>query len=405
MDTASWAERFANRKQGLRRFRKQQGTIVERSNAFWVRFYRDGGDGTRIKVTEKLCDKTKEFPSADCHAVTVLRDVRMAQVNAEHHKELSAPTPLPQAPPLTMGAFWVTTYQPWVLANRRWSTHRGYKIIWEQYLQDELETKALSEYRTVDGSRLLTGLASRLNRNSLAHVRSLMSGIFSHATSLGLIDRNPIRDVKVLARVRPPKPRVKYTPEETVDVLNALTEPEAKLFFAFCAVLAMRPEETAATRWENIDIKAGVLKVREAAPYGKLGELKTEQSIRDLHFGEDVRGFIEAWHNAMGKPTTGFLFTYNGVDPVNSNNFSRDRIAAQAKKACARWCGLYSGRHGAAKTLYNQDGDLRAAYQSLGNSLEVVMATYVEPDTATGKVSSLKMQAALSKGLNKKEKL
>src|SRR5712675_83562 len=91
-----------------------------RSNAFWVRFYRDGEDGTRIKVTEKLCDKTKEFFSVDCHAVTVLRDVRMAQVNADHHKELSTPTPLPQAPPLDIGTFWLTTYQPWVLANRRW---------------------------------------------------------------------------------------------------------------------------------------------------------------------------------------------------------------------------------------------------------------------------------------------
>jgi integrase len=228
-----------------------------------------------------------------------------------------------------------------------------------------------------------------------------MSGIFSHATSLGLLDRNPIRDVKVLARVRPPKPRVKYTPEETAAVLNALTEPDAKLFFALCGVLAMRPEETAAVRWENIDLKAGVLKVREAAPYGKLGELKTEQSQRDLHFGEDVRGFIEAWHNVMGKPTTGFLFTFNGADPVNSNSFSRDRITAQAKKACARWCGLYSGRHGAATTLYHQDGDVRAAYQNLGNSLEVVIATYIEPDTATGRVSSLKMQDALGKELKK----
>jgi hypothetical protein len=54
-----------------------------------------------------------------------------------------------------------------------------------------------------------------------------------------------------------------------------------------------------------------------------------------------------------------------------------------------------------ATRLYNQDGDVRAAYQVLGNSLQVVIQTYVEADTATGKVGSLKMQESLSKHLNK----
>src|SRR5258708_39650356 len=90
-------------------------------------------------------------------------------------------------------------------------------------------------------------------------------------------------DAEISVKVRKAKPRVKYTQEETAAILNALDEPDAKLFFAFCAVLAMRPEEAAAMKWENIDLKAGALKVREAAPYGKLGELKTEESQRDLH--------------------------------------------------------------------------------------------------------------------------
>jgi len=383
-----------------RRFRKQQGTIVERSGAFWLRFYRDGEDGERVKVTEKLCDKTKEFHSVECHAVTVLRDIRMAQINAEHHKQLSAPTPLPKEPPLTIGAFWLGTYLPWVEANKRFSTTRGYKYVWSLYLKDELETKALSEYRTVDASEFLDRLAKKLNENTLASVRSLMSGIFKRACSKGIINVNPMRDAEVSVKVRRAKPRVKYTLEEIAAILNALDQPDAKLFFAFCAVLAMRPEEAAAVKWENIDLKAGVLKVREAAPYGVLGELKTEQSQRDLHFGEDVRGFIEAWHKVMGKPKTGLLFEDANHQPINHNNFAKYRIKPFAEKVCARWSGCYSGRHGAATRLYNQDGDVRAAYQQLGNSLEVVIKTYVEPDTEVGKVSSLKMQAALSKQLN-----
>jgi integrase len=91
----------------------------------------------------------------------------------------------------------------------------------------------------------------------------------------------------------------------------------------------------------------------------------------------------------------------NGVDPINHNNFAKYRIKSKAGKVCLRWNGCYSGRHGVATRLYNQDGDVRAAYQVLGNSLQVVIQTYVEADTATGKVGSLKMQESLSKHLNK----
>jgi hypothetical protein len=116
-------------------------------------------------------------------------------------------------------------------------------------------------------------------------------------------------------------------------------------------------------KWENIDLTINMLMVREAAPYGELGELKTERSKRDLNIIEPVRNYVKAWHLAMGEPKTGLLFTSNGVDPVNSNSFARYRIAPSAKRVCARWCGLYSGRHGAATRLFALTRDPRAACQ------------------------------------------
>lgn len=389
-----------------RRFRKQQGTIVERSNAFWVRFYRDGEEGARVKVTEHLCDKSKEFPSADCRAVELLRDAHMVRVNTDQHKALSAPpTPLPKETAITIGAFWLTTYLPWAQNNLRGSTSRGYEKIWGQYLKAELETRSLSEYTTLDANEFLTKLAARLNRNSLAHVRSLMSGIFKHAKNTRgrnnkpLIIENPMHDVKVLVRVRDAGEMVAYSHEETMTILNALTRTDAKLFFALCAVLGMRPSEAAAVKWENINLDGGVLKVREAAPYGKLGELKTKKSKRDLKIIEPVRTYIEAWHSEMKEPKAGLLFTPDGSKPINHSDFAKRWVKPQAEKVCSRWNGCYSGRHGAATDLYNQDGDVRAAYQVLGNSLEVVMQTYVKPDTEQGATGLKKREQVFLKAM------
>ncbi len=126
--------------------------------------------------------------------------------------------------------------------------------MWSLYLKDELETKPLSTYSTLDASELLDRLAKKLNENTIASVRSLMSGIFKRATNTkgpngkALVDRNPMRDAEISVKIRKAKPRVKYTQEETAAILNALDQPYEKLFFAFCAVLAMRPEEAAAMK-------------------------------------------------------------------------------------------------------------------------------------------------------------
>lgn len=269
-------------------------------------------------------------------------------------------------------------------ANKRFSTLRGYEYVWKLYVNAELTTRPIDSYRTIDASEFLTGLTKRLNGKSLSHVRALMSSLFSHAANAKdsngnpYVERNPIRDVKVLANAAESGERVAYTPEETVAIINAIERAEAKLFFALCAVLGMRPSEAAAVRWENFS--DGVLKVREAAPYGVLGPLKTKKSKRDLIITEPVTSLLATYRESLSTPAEGLLFVRDG-EPINHNNFAKYFIKPYAVKIVGeRWKGCYSGRHGAATTLYNQEGDVRAAYQVLGNSLEVVMATYVRPD-------------------------
>jgi integrase len=293
-----------------------------------------------------------------------------------------------------------------VKANKRFSTLRGYEYCWKLYVKHELAHRPLNSYRTIDASEFLTGLTTRLNGNSLSHVRALMSGIFAHAVNTkgpngeAFVDHNPIRDVKVLANQGKSKERVAYTPEETIAIIHAIQRTDAKLFFALCAVLGMRPSEAAAVKWKNIS--NGVLKVRETAPYGVLGALKTKKSKRDLHITEPVTSLLAKYRESLSTPAVGLWFA-NGDHPINHNSFAKYSIKPYAMKVCSRWNGCYSGRHGAATTLYSQDGDVRAAYQVLGNSLEVVMATYVKPDDEQGKAGQVKYEQALLKAMNKQK--
>lgn len=360
-----------------KRFREQTGTVVTRADGFYIRFYRDC-DGKRTKVTERLCD-LNTAPKLR----SLLQRSHMSAINNARHTALKSPTA--EAPTVTVGAFWKETYFPWVQQNKRPSTVRGYESDWKIYVKPELETTPIDAFTTVNACDLLDRMVTvkDLNESTLAHVKSLCSGIFSYAVRKGLIKVNPWREASESVKVRKAKVRVKYTPEETVAILRALTKPDAKLFFALCAVMGMRPSEVAATKWEHMNWKTNVYQVCEAAPYGVIGDTKTERSKRPLPV-KPVLPLLKAWHDVCGKPTAGLIFTTTNGEAVNSVSFNKYHIKPQAEKACARYCGLYAGRHGAATTLYNETGDIRAAYQILGNSLQVVMSTYVGTDVSAG---------------------
>ena len=369
-----------------RRFREQTGTIVKRTDGFYIRYYKDV-EGVRTKVTDRLCDLGTSAKSLGLQQRSF-----MSGVNTTHHTALQSPT---QAPALTIGGFWTATYLPWLTANKRASTVRGYSFDWKLYVKPELNNRTFDGYTTVDACELLDRMVTvnKLNVSTLAHVKSLCSGIFATAVRKGIINVNPWREAKESVKVRPKKTRIAYTPEETMAITNAIETADAKLFFTLVAVMGMRPSEVAACKWENLE--GDVYHVREAAPYGNLGDTNTERSKRDLTIIEPVLSLLKAWHHASGSPTTGLMFDGFDHGPVNHNNFSKYRIAPFAEKVCPRWCGLYAGRHGAATSLYNLTGDIRAAYQNLGNSLEVVMSTYVKPDVSAGKAGMSKYEDAL----------
>ena len=56
--------------------------------------------------------------------------------------------------------FWDDIYLPHVEKNKRTSTVRGYKAIWDQHLKDHFTGYALGEYRTHYGTALLNSLTA-----------------------------------------------------------------------------------------------------------------------------------------------------------------------------------------------------------------------------------------------------
>src|SRR5579872_5587991 len=135
-------------------------------------------------VRHKLAEKSDKFHSASCAPIKKLLQAHMAIVNSEIGQEESP----------AIKDFFTSTYLPWVEKNKRHSTLFSYKQIWDQHLSSHVGDTSVSEYRTSDASKFLGQLSAKYNRNTVAHVRSSLSGIFSIACNLGLIDRNPVSE-------------------------------------------------------------------------------------------------------------------------------------------------------------------------------------------------------------------
>lgn len=219
-----------------RRQRHQTGSVWLKSGSWYLRFYANVG-GERKQVARFLAPKDDAHHSKTCKAVQDLAAEMIARENSGANIEAERAQGLKQ--------FWDETYQPYIEESKRTSTRKSYEDLWERIVEPVLGKMQLPAIRTRDVSLLLTSMAkAQHGRTSIAHVRSLISGILTHAVNLGLLEHNPVHDCKVLAAIKQSKPTEFYTREEAEAIIKDLDGlPDCQ---AVCAVLfycGLRPSE------------------------------------------------------------------------------------------------------------------------------------------------------------------
>lgn len=346
----------------------QRGTIYEASNSFFVRYFTT--DGGKKRVSHKLCDRDAEHDSITCPAVLALRDEHMVAVRK------AKPQPTTKD---TIADYWENEYLPTIKAGLKPSTVDGYEDIWEQHLKEHFTNRTFSEYEPHQGSKFLTELIKAgYGQRTVAHVRSLASGIFSHAVIDGVIQVNPWRNVKTKIKAPKPKDGADYTLSELMDIVNnKLTRIDAQLIVCLAGLMGLRPSEIVALCWEDINLKAGKLRLHQAYVRGHLGTTKTGVDVK-LPMLQLVLGLFKAWHQQAGEPAEGWVFpNQSGKDPIDI----RDYVVGVLRPAVGKkhWRGLYAFRRGAGTILTELTGNPIAAQQALCHlDLSTTMRHYIK---------------------------
>src|SRR5205823_2328096 len=143
-------------------------------------------------------------------------------------------------------------YLPWIEEHKRPSTAKGYRDIWERHLKPLCSDIWLRNTRTYQVQAWLNTIgAGGLSRNTLKHIKSVISAIFTLAKQQDYFQgENPARDTAVNPGAPEPQETYAYSLDEIQTILSLLPEPAATAF-AVAAFMGLRHGEIQGLLWED----------------------------------------------------------------------------------------------------------------------------------------------------------
>jgi len=341
----------------MRKSRHQSGVVYEASGSFYIRHWITKNH-KRVRTSHLLCEKDDAHRTCTCKAVKDRAASFMRTINTMGDQK-----------PVLIADYYTNVYLPLVTKHLKPSTVGGYEQIWGQFLKVHFADRTFHEYEPVHGNKLLNeildgGFSKRTlahGKRTLAHVRSLASGIFTHAINDGLLKVNPWSAVKT--KIKPPEPKETsaYTLTELMDIVNnKLTRIDAQLIVCLAGLMGLRPSEIVGLDWQGVNLNAGKLRVHQAYVRGNLGTTKTGVDVT-LPMLRLVLGIFKAWHQQCGEPSKGWVFPNQSGDPINI----RDYVVAVLRPSVPGWKSLYAFRRGAGSILTELTGNPIAAQQLL----------------------------------------
>ena len=176
--------------------RYQNGGLYAHHGAWYVAYrvpVRQENGSTKLKSKVKMLGSLKDYP----------READILHLKTEFMLRINAGRFTPETN-MTLSEFVEKVYLPYV-EELRASTKKGYREIWTNHISNRVGSIRMREFRTVDASRMLKAIAGEkdLTKTTLQHIKSVLSGVFTHAKNEGAFDGvNPIQNARIPRNAR-----------------------------------------------------------------------------------------------------------------------------------------------------------------------------------------------------------
>jgi len=324
--------------------RYQVGHLYEDHGAWCVRFrlgIRQANGSVKMQRTAERLGSVEDFATkADVEAV------RMAFMQKVNGAQTSP------HPSMTLSEFSEEFYLAWVERELRASTYKGYRDIWNLYLSERVGQIRLRRFRTVDASKMLRAIADDcdLTKTTLQHIKSVLSGIFTHAKNEGAYDgENPVEGARIPRNAREPGETYAYNLVQILRILEVLPLlPKAAV--ATASFAGLREGELRGVEWP--DFAGDTLTVKRSIWRAVVNEPKTRASRQSVPVIPTLAKILDEHRASMHNPGTGVIFHSGNGEPMDMDKLAQ-RIIRPAVEACGLpWYGWHGFRRGIASNLY-----------------------------------------------------
>jgi len=279
----------------------------------------------------------------------------------------------------------------------RENTVESYRWVLKRYVQPTLGKTPVAKIKTIDVQGIYNGMKARgLSPRTIRYAHSVLHSALDQAVDWRLIRRNPTQGVK-LPKPKPTR-KIRYLQgDEVAAFVGSAWFDTLGVFFEVALATGCRPSELMGLRWQNVDLKAGEIHVRQSLVRDRNGwylrDTKTENSTRSIplpsptvdslreHKADQGRQRLKlgsSWqdHNlvfcsVIGEPLERHNLTNRHFKPtlqraVNAL-YPAEKTDLSDHRAKMLKLTLYGLRHTAATTMIEQGVDAKTVSRRLGH--------------------------------------
>lgn len=190
---------------------------------------------------------------------------------------------------------------------------------YKKYIKPAIGHMKLKDVRDVHLQKILNGQAG-MSESHVKKVRMVMQELFKRARQSRLILYDPA-ELLALPEMSTHKRRA-ITPEEREAILAVSKTNRSGLWVLTLLYTGMRPGETAALKWEDVDFDHNEIHVHAARESGKTNRIKstkTVSGVRDIPIHSVLLPLLKA---ARRRPQD-YVFPTGAGNPQNENSLRR----------------------------------------------------------------------------------
>jgi integrase len=367
--------------------RYQEGYLFKHHGAWFVRYrervqLEDGS--TKLRQRAKRLAAVEDYPTRS-QVKTLLTEFTQ-RFNAG--RQLANPA-------MTLQEFFEGIYLPYI-REKRASTRKGYEEIWRNHIKDRVGNIRLREFRTVHASKMLKAIAgdTDLSKTTLQHIKSVLSGVFTHAKNEGAFDGvNPVKDAHIPSNVREPRETYAYNLAQIRRILEFLP-PLPKAVVATASYAGLREGELRGLEWP--DYAGDALNVCRSVWKSVVNKPKTPASAKPVPVIRQLAEILGAYRDSIGKPSHGVMFHTGDGQPMDLDKLAQRIIRPVAEAVGVGWYGWHGFRRGIASNLYELGADEKVVQRILRHAkAHVTKERYIKAFDPAVVAAMKKLEATL----------